>query len=125
GNAVYATRGDHAMNSQSSGIIGLAAALLFSGAAHAVEADEVGNRVKDMFARQGVDMQWTGATGSGAIIVLDGVSIAAPGDPDRIQVGTVTFEDIEEEDDGDYLVGNFLDVLLDIHDQHPLVFVID
>lgn len=95
------------MKPQSFGIIGLASALLFSGAAGAVEADVLGTRVKEMFARQGVDIQWASATANGATVVLDGVSIAAPGDPERIQVGTVSFEDIEEEDDGDYLVGNF------------------
>jgi len=78
---------------------------LVAPAAQAATPDEVAGRVKELFARQGVDLVWAAAEGNGSGVVLNGVTIGVPGQAERIPVGLVNLKDIEEEDDGDFTVG--------------------
>ncbi|MDP3897579.1 MAG: hypothetical protein Q8Q62_12965 [Mesorhizobium sp.] len=91
------------MRLQSFGFIALAAAIGLPGGAGAVEPDQLGARIKTLFATQGVDIAWATATANGSSVVFNGVTVASGGE--SIPVGVITLGDVSEEDDGDYLVG--------------------
>lgn len=91
------------MRLQSFGFIALAAAFGLPGGAQAVEPDQLGARIKTLFAAQGVDIAWATATADGSSVVFNGVTAATGGE--SIPIGVITLADVSEEDDGDYLVG--------------------
>lgn len=74
--------------------------------AFAFETTAALDRLKAMVAEQGFDMAWTAATPQDDDIVLDGVSFALAGDPERLTVGQVTLADITEEEDDVIRVGS-------------------
>lgn len=74
--------------------------------AFAFETTSALDRLKAIIAEQGFDMAWTAATPQDDDIVLDGVSFALAGDPERVTVGQVTLTDVTEEDDDIIRIGS-------------------
>ncbi|MBK8458116.1 MAG: hypothetical protein IPL47_14265 [Phyllobacteriaceae bacterium] len=74
--------------------------------AFAFETTSALDRLKALVAEQGFDMAWTAATPQDDDIVLDGVSFALAGDPERVTVGQVTLTDVTEEDDDIIRIGS-------------------
>ncbi|MCO5159577.1 MAG: hypothetical protein M9939_00450 [Mesorhizobium sp.] len=72
--------------------------------AGAVEGQDVANRFKEMIARQGATASWASIDEEDGAIVLRGVTVKAAGDGADAAIGDVTFEGVEETDDGDYVV---------------------
>jgi hypothetical protein len=72
--------------------------------AHAADPDDVAKRLKALFAEQGVDLQWSGVSGSSSSMVLSGVTAGAAGKQQRVPIGDVTLSDVTEAD-GAYVVG--------------------
>lgn len=72
--------------------------------AFAQDANAVAERMKEVFARQGTMLSWTGIREDGNTIVLEGVTAGAAGVPDSFPIGEVTLSDVTE-DGGDYSVG--------------------
>jgi hypothetical protein len=68
--------------------------------AHAQDATEVANRLKEVLAGQSMDINWTSVSGDASQMVLDGVTFGVPGEKDRIPVGKVTLEGVSEADGG-------------------------
>ena len=87
------------------GLAGLAIALLQPALALAVEPQAVATRLRTVFAVQGLDFAYAGATASGDDVTLTGVTVAPAGKPERVTIGDVTLQDVSEEDDGDFLIG--------------------
>src|SRR5690349_24244084 len=72
--------------------------------AHALDANAFGTRLKAVLAQQGAEINWTNITENGTQVVLEGVTIGAPGKPDKANVGNVTLDNITEENGG-YKIG--------------------
>lgn len=72
--------------------------------AHALDTNAFGTRLKAVLAQQGAEINWTNITENGTQVVLEGVTIGAPGKPDKANVGNVTLDNITEENGG-YKVG--------------------
>ncbi|WP_170314633.1 hypothetical protein [Aquibium carbonis] len=70
--------------------------------AHAQSAAEVGERIKAIFAHQGIQLSWTGVTEQGDGLVLQGVSAAMEGLDGAAPIGDVALSDISR--DGDTIV---------------------
>lgn len=74
--------------------------------AFAFETTAALDRLKAMVAEQGFDMAWTAATPQDDDIVLDGVSFALAGDPEKLAIGQITLTDVTEEDDDVIRIGS-------------------
>lgn len=72
--------------------------------AHALDTNAFGTRLKAVLAQQGAEINWTNITENGTQVVLEGVTIGAPGKPDKANVGNVTLDNITEENGG-YKIG--------------------
>ena len=72
--------------------------------AHALDTEAFGKRVKDALAAQGAEIGWTGINENGAQIVLTGVTVGAPGKPDKANLGDVTLDNVTEANGG-YKIG--------------------
>jgi len=72
--------------------------------AHALDTNAFGTRLKAVLAQQGAEINWTNITENGTQVVLEGVTIGAPGKPEKANVGNVTLDNITEENGG-YKVG--------------------
>src|SRR5262245_52096239 len=72
--------------------------------AHALDTEAFGKRVKDALAAQGAEIGWTGISENGTQIVLTGVTIGAPGKPDKANLGDVTLDNVTEANGG-YKIG--------------------
>lgn len=73
--------------------------------AHAADPADVAKRLKALMAEQGVDLQWSGISGSSSSMVLSGVTAGAPGEQQRLPIGDVTLSDVTDANDGAYVVG--------------------
>jgi len=76
--------------------------------AFALEAQEVGERLKALLARQHVDLSYEEASLDGDDVQLSGVQVkptAGGGQP--LDLGTITLQDVTEEDDGSFRIGAF------------------
>jgi hypothetical protein len=73
-------------------------------AAHAADPADVASRLKDVFAKQDVDLQWKAVSGDTSSMVLSGVTAGASGTDERAAIGDVTLTDVTE-DGGDYVIG--------------------
>jgi hypothetical protein len=72
--------------------------------AHALDVNAFGTRLKAAIAEQGGEVNWTNITENGAQIVLEGVTVGAPGNPDKAEIGNVTLDDVTEANGG-YTIG--------------------
>lgn len=73
-------------------------------AARAVEGEDVADRFRDLMASQGATASWASIDEDGDAIVLRGVTVKGAGDAQNATIGDVTFEGVEEADNGDYIV---------------------
>lgn len=73
--------------------------------ATAQEADAVGAGLKAALERQGLVLNWASISGDASEMVLEGVTVGAPGAPGNVAIGRVTLSDIVEEN-GAYTVGS-------------------
>lgn len=73
--------------------------------AHALDTNAFGTRLKAVLTQQGAEINWTNITENGTQVVLEGVTIGAPGQPDKVNVGNVTLDNITEADGG-YKIGS-------------------
>ncbi len=73
-------------------------------AAHAADAKDVAEHLKSTFAKQGVELAWTGVSGDNSSMKLSGVTAGAVGDDKRVAVGDVTLNNVTEKDGG-YVIG--------------------
>jgi hypothetical protein len=74
-------------------------------AARAADPADVANRLKDMFSKQGVELQWKGVGGDDSSMKLSGVTANVAGDEKQVEIGDVSLANVSE--DGDtYVVGN-------------------
>ncbi|HEY4192957.1 MAG TPA: hypothetical protein VGM46_09965 [Mesorhizobium sp.] len=69
-------------------------------AAFAQDATAVADRLKASFARQNVDINWTGVTGDASSMVLQGVTAKAAAEKEAVGVGNVTLQGVTEADGG-------------------------
>jgi len=74
------------------------------GAAQAVEAQDVANRFKELMAGQGTTASWSSVDEQDGAIVMRGVTVKGAANSETVTVGDVTFEGVEEADNGDYVV---------------------
>lgn len=72
--------------------------------AHAVDTNAFGTRLKAVLATQGAEINWSNLTENGTQVVLEGVTIGAPGNPQKANIGNVTLDNITEENGG-YKIG--------------------
>lgn len=72
--------------------------------AHALDTEAFGKRVKDALAAQGAEVGWTGINENGTQIVFTGVTVGAPGKPDKANLGDITLDNVTEADGG-YKIG--------------------
>lgn len=72
--------------------------------AHALDANAFGTRLKAVLAEQGAEINWTNLTENGSQIVLEGVTIGAPGKAEKANLGNVTLDNVTDENGG-YKVG--------------------
>lgn len=72
--------------------------------AQAFEAGALTDRLKTVLADQGVQLGWDGVTASGTKVVLEGANIKVAGEPQPIVIGTVTLDDISDQNGG-YRIG--------------------
>lgn len=77
-------------------------ATLLPTTAQAATTEEVSQRMKALFASQGVDASWSAVTGDTSAMVLKGVTITAPGAPAPFPIGDIELTDLR--DDGDLIV---------------------
>ncbi|MGN6464781.1 MAG: hypothetical protein ACTHLP_04760 [Rhizobiaceae bacterium] len=73
--------------------------------AHAADPADVANRLKDLFSKQEVDLQWKSVGGGDQSMTLSGVTAGAAGLKERAEIGDVTLTGISEQGD-DYVIGN-------------------
>jgi hypothetical protein len=78
--------------------------LLPVASAHALDTNTFGTRLKAVLAEQGAEITWTNITENGTQVVLEGVTIGAPGKPDKANLGNITLDNITEEAGG-YKIG--------------------
>lgn len=72
--------------------------------AYSADANAVAERLKALFDKQGILVEYAEVAEDGDIILLKGTSFGVPGEDVRIQVGTVTLENVEDFEGG-YRVG--------------------
>jgi hypothetical protein len=74
-------------------------------AAQAADPADVANRLKDIFSKQGVELQWKGVGGDDSSMKLSGVTANATGDEKQVEIGDVTITDVSQNGDA-YVIGN-------------------
>lgn len=84
--------------------LGASVSLTAFSAAQAVEGQQVAERFKTMTSNQGATLSWTSLEESGGTVTLKGVTSKGPGADVSATLGDLTFEGIEEADNGDYIV---------------------
>ncbi|WP_011580462.1 MULTISPECIES: hypothetical protein [Chelativorans] len=71
----------------------------------AVEAQAVGERLKALLSKQGIEFTYTDARMDGNDVALSGTAVKGPEGGDGLDLGELTLEDVTEEPDGTYRVG--------------------
>ncbi|MBL8582621.1 MAG: hypothetical protein JNL61_10405 [Rhizobiaceae bacterium] len=66
----------------------------------AQDAGAAAERFKKLLAAQGVELGWESLSGGGSDFVLKNVSVVPAGQQDKLNIGDVTFSDVEEADGG-------------------------
>lgn len=76
-------------------------------AAHAADPADVAGRLKDVFSKQGIALDWTGVSGDASSMTLAGVTAGPVGGPGeekrRANIGDVTLKGVSEQGN-DYIV---------------------
>jgi hypothetical protein len=78
--------------------------LISVASAHALDTNAFGTRLKAVLAQQGAEINWTNITENGTQIVLEGVTIGAPSNQQKANLGNVTLDNVTEENGG-YRIG--------------------
>jgi hypothetical protein len=75
---------------------------LFSIPLHAYAQDTaaVADRFKELLASQSVDIDWSAVSGDPSKMVFEGVTVGTPGEKERLPIGNLTFEGVNEENGG-------------------------
>jgi hypothetical protein len=68
--------------------------------ARAADPADVASRLKDTFAKQGVELQWKGVSGDDSSMKLSGVTASAAGDETQVAIGDVTLPAYSAEQEG-------------------------
>ncbi len=68
--------------------------------AEAADANAVAQRLKEILSGQGMDIAWTGVSGSGDDVVLEGMTLKLSGGEETIPVGVVTLAGVTDKDGG-------------------------
>lgn len=84
--------------------------------AFAQDANAVAQRLKEVFAAQGVQLDWSSASGDSNQIVLDGVTYGAPGAPHNFNIGKVTLDNVTEQGGG-YAIGTMTFPAISLQDR--------
>jgi len=71
-----------------------------AGAAFAQDATAVAERLKSTLAKQGTEIGWASVSGDGGTVTLEGVTVGVAGTPEKVNLGTLTLEGVEEADGG-------------------------
>lgn len=80
-------------------LAGILSAVAFGGA-WAQDAGTVAEHLKAALAVQGMNIAWTGVTGDSSRMVLQGVTLSAPGAPESLPIGDLTLSGVTEEEGG-------------------------
>ncbi|MCT7375873.1 hypothetical protein [Chelativorans salis] len=73
-------------------------------AAFAIEAEDVGERLKAITAKQHIEITYEDARMNGADVTLEAVTVSGPDGDVAVPVGDVTLRDVTEDGDGAYRV---------------------
>ncbi|HEU4986998.1 MAG TPA: hypothetical protein VFT89_08035 [Rhizobiaceae bacterium] len=68
------------------------------------EAEAVTERLKQLVAAQGIDLAWAAVSDDGSSITIEGLKATPTGEDRSVDLGTVTLEDVTE-DDKNYQIG--------------------
>ncbi|YBV97817.1 hypothetical protein M1D80_13430 [Phyllobacteriaceae bacterium JZ32] len=85
-----------------------ALSLLMAGSALAFEGNSVAERLKELYAAQGGQINYQSVETSGSTVVLKGASVRAPGTPAQekaIELGDITLSNVSDAPDGGYNIG--------------------
>ncbi len=74
------------------------------GQASAADPNQVAQRLKEVLGGQGVDVDYGKVSGDATHVVLEATTAKVQGSPDTIPVGTVTLDDVSDQDGG-YRIG--------------------
>ncbi len=69
-------------------------------AAYAQDATAVADRLKAVFANQGVEIAWSGVSGNASSMVMQGVTVKPTAEKDALPIGNVTLEGVSEQNGG-------------------------
>jgi hypothetical protein len=73
---------------------------LIAHSATAQDATAVAERLKATLAKQGTEIGWASVSGDGGTVTLEGVTVSVAGTPEKINLGNLTLEGVEEADGG-------------------------
>ena len=76
----------------------------FGSAHRAADPNQVAQRLKEVLGGQGVDVDYGKVSGDATHVVLEATTAKVQGSPDTIPVGTVTLDDVSDQDGG-YRIG--------------------
>ncbi|WP_147272179.1 hypothetical protein [Phyllobacterium salinisoli] len=85
-----------------------ALSLLMAGSAFAFDGNAVAERLKELQATQGSELNYQSVETSGSTVTLKGVSVKAPGTPATekpFNVGDIVLSDVSDAPDGGYQIG--------------------
>lgn len=77
-----------------------ALALLSAQGALALDAESFGARLQALAEAQGAEIEWTDIAVDGDTVTLEGVTVGAAGETERVPLGELVLEGVSEEDDG-------------------------
>lgn len=83
---------------------GVALAIGFSGAAAALEAEDVAGRLAETLSKSGYDISWASSSVNGDAIVLEGVKAGMIGMDEQVALGAIVMNGVAETGDGSYTV---------------------
>jgi hypothetical protein len=69
-------------------------------AAYAADTTAVAQRFKELLASQNMDIDWKEVNGDSSKMVFEGVTFGTPGEKERLSIGKLTFEGVNEENGG-------------------------
>ncbi|MGE0280054.1 MAG: hypothetical protein AB7P20_05505 [Rhizobiaceae bacterium] len=74
--------------------------VVVAGSASAQDATAVAERLKSTLSKQGTEIGWASVSGDGGTVTLEGVTAGVAGTPDKVNLGNLTLEGVEEADGG-------------------------
>jgi hypothetical protein len=73
---------------------------VIAGSALAQDATAVAERLKSTLSKQGTEIGWASVSGNGGTVTLEGVTVGVAGTPEKVNLGNLTLEGVEESDGG-------------------------